>query len=254
MFDLTGTVAVITGSTKGIGRAIAEALAHHGAKVVVSSRKADRCEAVAAAITEAGGTAIAIPCNVSHADALEALVAGTLDAWSRIDTLVLNAAANPHYGPFLDIPDDMFEKTMAVNVRSHMKLCKLVLPGMRARRAGAIIIVSSSGANSRGSEMLGTYCLSKAADEQMVRNLCVGYGRDNIRVNGIAPGMVRTDFARALWDDPVLLAEAEKQHPLGRIGEPEDIAGIAVYLASRAAAWTSGHIFAVDGGYAVGGE
>ena len=247
LFDLSGKVAIVTGSSKGIGRAIAEALASHGARVVISSRKAEPCAAAARAIREAGGEAVDIPCNVGHEDRMQELVARTLDTWGRIDVLVCNAAANPYYGPFLEIPDDAYDKTMNVNLRGVMKLARLVVPDMQSRRDGAIILVSSTGAL-HGSDRLGTYNLSKIAGLMLVRNLCVAYGKDNIRANAILPGLVKTDFARALWEDERLLAGTLARTPLGRIGEPRDVAGIAVYLASRAGAWTSGQTFVVDGG------
>ena len=250
LFDLSGKVAIVTGSSRGIGRAIAEALAEHGAKVVISSRKADACAAVAGAIREAGGEAVGIPCHVGHEEQLRDLVARTIETWGRIDVLVANAAANPYYGPFLEIPDEAYEKTMHVNLRGVMKLTGMVVPDMRSRRDGAIIVVSSIGAL-KGSDYLGTYNLSKIAGLMLVKNLCVAYGRDNIRANAILPGLVKTDFARALWEDEKLLAETVERTPLGRIGEPKDIAGIAVYLASRAGAWTSGQAFVVDGGRTV---
>ncbi|MFP6740306.1 MAG: glucose 1-dehydrogenase [Alphaproteobacteria bacterium] len=252
LFDLTGQVAIVTGSSRGIGRAIAEGLAAHGARVVVTSRKLDGCQAVVDGIVAAGGEAMAVACNVSHEEQLEALVATTLETWGRVDVLVNNAAANPHYGPFLDIPDDMFDKTMLVNVRNVMKLCRLVVPAMRAQGGGSIIVVSSNGALV-GSDMLGTYCLTKAADVQLVRNLAVAHGADGIRANAILPGLVRTHFAQALWDDPEALAVSENATPLGRIGEPVDLAGIAVYLAAPAGRWTTGESFVVDGGWTSSG-
>ena len=247
LFDLTDKVAIVTGSTRGIGRGIAQAMAEHRAKVVITSRKSDKCAEVARAVRDAGGDAIDIPCNVGHQDQLRNLVDRTLEAWGRIDVLVCNAAANPYYGPFLDIPDDAYDKTMTVNLRGVMKLARMVVPGMQSRRDGSIIVVSSTGAL-RGSDGLGTYNLTKIADVMLVKNLCVAYGKDNIRANAILPGLVKTDFARALWEDEALLAETLKRTPLGRIGEPRDIAGIAVYLASAAGAWTSGQTFVVDGG------
>jgi NAD(P)-dependent dehydrogenase (short-subunit alcohol dehydrogenase family) len=253
LFDLGGQVAIVTGSSRGIGRAIAEALAAHGARVVVSSRRAEGCKEVAAAIKAAGGEAMVIPCNVSHEDQLAALVDQTLAAWGRIDTLVCNAAANPHYGPFLEIPDDMYEKTMLVNVRNVMKLCRMAITPMKAQGGGAIIITSSTGALA-GSDYLGTYCLTKAADVQMVKNLAVAHGRDGITANAILPGLVKTHFARALWEDPDALREAEEATTLGRIGEPMDLAGIAVYLASPGGRWTTGQSFVIDGGWAIRGE
>jgi NAD(P)-dependent dehydrogenase (short-subunit alcohol dehydrogenase family) len=253
LFDLSRQVAIVTGSSRGIGRAMAEALAAQGARVVVTSRRQEACEDVAAAIKSAGGEAMVIPCNVSHEDQLANLVKQTLAAWGRIDTLVCNAAANPHYGPFLEIPDDMYDKTMLVNVRNVMKLCRMTLPAMKEQGGGSIIITSSTGALA-GSDYLGTYCLTKAADVQMVKNLAVAHGRDGITANAILPGLVKTHFARALWEDPEALASAERDTALGRIGEPVDLAGIAVYLASRAGRWTTGQSFVIDGGWAIRGE
>ena len=253
LFDLRGKVAIVTGSSRGIGEAIAKAVGAHGAKVVVSSRKPEGCQPVADAIMEAGGEAIVVPCNVSREEDLQNLVDETLKTWGRIDTLVCNAAANPHYGPFLEIPDDMYDKTMLVNVRNVMKLCHMAIPSMKQQASGSIVITSSVGALA-GSDYLGTYCLTKAADVQMVKNLAVAHGRDGITANAILPGLVKTHFAQALWEDPEALAEAEKNTALGRIGEPVDLAGIAAYLASSAGQWTTGQSFVIDGGWAVSGE
>ncbi len=250
MFELTGKVALITGSTKGIGKAIAQAMAGAGARVVISSRKTEACEKVAAEIGAAGGEAIAIPCNISHRDQLEALVEGTMSAWGRVDVLVCNAAANPHFGPSGEIPDDAFDKTMDTNVKSNLWLCHLVLPQMAEREDGAIIIVSSIG-GLIGSPVLGAYSITKAADMQIARNLAVEYGPRNVRVNCIAPGLIRTDFARALWANPEILARSVRGTPLGRIGEPAEVAGAAVFLASDAGRYVTGQTIVVDGGVTI---
>jgi len=250
LFDLTGKVAVITGSTKGIGRAIAEALAAFGARVVISSRKAERCTAVAGEIEAAGGEALAVPCNVSDKAQLRDLVDRTLAHWERIDVLVGNAAVNPHFGPLSEISEEAYDKIMDTNVKSNLWLCNMVIPQMAARKDGAVIIVSSIG-GLKGHGKLGAYALSKAADMQLARNLAVEWGRDNIRVNCIAPGLVRTDMARALWEDERAHALALESYPLGRIGEPEDIAGAAVFLASPAGAWVTGQTLVVDGGVTI---
>lgn len=247
LFDLTGRVSVITGSTKGIGKAMAEALAAFGSKVVISSRKADACEAVAAAISESGGEAIAHPCHVGHKDQLERLVATTRERWGKIDNLVVNAAVNPYYGSSLGIPDSAFDKVMEVNIRSVHWLCQMVIPEMQERKDGSIVIVSSVG-GFRGNAVLGAYAISKAADMQLARNLAAEFGPDNIRVNAVCPGLVKTDFARALWEDPEREKAVAGRTPLRRLGEPVDCAGIAVYLASRAGSWTTGQTFTVDGG------
>ncbi|MBI3512472.1 MAG: SDR family oxidoreductase [Proteobacteria bacterium] len=252
LFDLSGRVAVVTGSSKGIGRAIAERMAEAGAKVVVSSRKAPVCEEVVATITKAGGTAMTIACNIGHKEQLQALVDGTLKQWGRLDILVCNAAVNPFYGSLTDIPDDAFDRIMGSNVRSNHWLCQMALPHIAAAGGGAVIIVSSIG-GLRGSKTLGTYAISKAADFQLARNLSVEWGSKNITVNSIAPGLVRTDFARALWEDPARLATTLKQSPLGRIGEPDDIAGAAVFLAAPAGRFVTGQVLVVDGGVTTSG-
>ncbi len=250
MFDLTGKVAVITGSSKGIGRAMAEQMAKAGAKVVVSSRKAAPCDEVASAINEVGGEAIAIPCHIGDKEQLQALVDGTLDKWGRIDSLVCNAAANPFYGPLSEIPDELFDKTMETNIRSNLWLANMVLPQMAERKDGTVIITSSIG-GLKGSAVLGTYAISKAADMQLARNLAVEWGHANIRVNCIAPGLVRTDMARALWENPDTYKRVCATSPLGRIGEPNEIAGAAVFLASDAGAFITGHTLVIDGGVTI---
>ncbi len=256
LFSLHGQVAVVTGASRGIGRAIAEALAAAGAKVVISSRKLGACERVADAINESGGEAIAVACNISHKAALQGLVDRTLEHWGKIDTLVCNAAINPYFGPLADIPDEAYEKTMTANLQSDLWLCNMVIPRMAERGGGApggAVILVSSIAGLKGHGNLGVYALSKAADMQLARSLAVEWGRSNIRVNTIAPGLVRTDMARALWEDPDRLAQALESYPLGRIGEPQDIAGAAVFLASRAGNFMTGQTLVIDGGTTVMG-
>ncbi|MBI1774423.1 MAG: SDR family oxidoreductase [Proteobacteria bacterium] len=247
LFDMQGKVAVVTGSSRGIGRAIAHAMARAGASVVISSRKLEPCQGVAAEIAAFGGKAIAIACNVGRKPELEALVAGARKAYGRIDVMVANAAVNPHFGPLLAITDEAFDKIMATNVKSNLWLAQLVLPEMAERKDGSMIIVSSI-AGLRGATTLGAYAISKAADFQLARSLAVEWGPSNVRVNCIAPGLVKTDFARALWEDPVLYEKAVLGSPLRRIGEPDDIAGAAVFLASRAGAFMTGQVIIVDGG------
>ncbi|MBT4161633.1 MAG: SDR family oxidoreductase [Gammaproteobacteria bacterium] len=251
LFDLSGKVAVVTGSTKGIGRAIAEQLALHGAEVVVSSRKADACEEVAGEINASldgkGGRAVAIPCHIGHQEQLESLVNETRSQLGKIDILVCNAAVNPFYGSMLDIPDSAYDKILDSNVKSNHWVCQLVLPEMVERKDGVILIVSSVG-GLHGSAVLGTYGISKAADMALVRNISTEFGEHNIRANAIAPGLVRTDFARALWEDPETLKAATANAALRRIGEPEEIGGVAVFLSSRAGSFMTGQTVVVDGG------
>jgi NAD(P)-dependent dehydrogenase (short-subunit alcohol dehydrogenase family) len=249
LFDLNGKVALVTGSTKGIGEAIVHRLAEHGAKVVVSSRKADACDKVAADINKAQGkeVAVPIPCNINYKEQLQQLVAGTRQKWGKIDILICNAALNPYFGPQMEIPDEAFDKIMGANVRSNHWLCQLVLPEMRERKDGSIIIVSSVG-GLRGSPVLGAYCISKAADFQLARNIAVEYGPENIRANCIAPGLIKTDFAKALWDNPDILKRSTSGAPLRRIGDPDEIAGAAVFLASKAGAFMTGQAIVIDGG------
>lgn len=248
LFDLTGKVAIITGSSRGIGKAIAERMAEHGAKVVISSRKAGPCEEVAAEINEKRpGHAIAIPANISSKDDLQRLVDETEKAFGQVDIVVCNAASNPYYGPMSGISDDAFRKVLDNNIIANNWLIQMAAPKMRERRDGAVIIISSIG-GLRGSTGIGAYNISKAADFQLARNLAVEFGPDNVRVNCIAPGLVKTDFARALWDTPEAEKRSSANNPLRRLGEPDDIAGAAVFLASRAGAWMTGQAIVVDGG------
>ena len=252
LFDLSGKVAVVTGSSRGIGRAIAERLAEHGAKVVVSSRKAEACKEVAEAINKKHGKdrAIVMPANISSKDDLKNLVEETDRKFGKIDILVCNAASNPYFGPLGGIQDDQFRKILDNNILSNHWLAQLVSPQMIKRKEGSIIIVSSIG-GLRGSAMLGAYCISKAADLQLARNLAVEYGPHNVRVNCIAPGLIKTDFARALWEDKERLKVREEQTPLRRIGEPDEIAGAAVFLASAAGSFVTGQNIVIDGGVTI---
>ncbi|MCF4165294.1 SDR family oxidoreductase [Zavarzinia compransoris] len=252
LFDMTGRTAVVTGSSRGIGRAIAIELARAGARVVVSSRKADACAKVRDEIEAEGGEAVVIPCNISSREDCEALIQGTVARFGGIDALVCNAAVNPYFGPIADVPDAAFDKIMASNIKSNLWLCQMARPVMAARGGGAILIISSIG-GLRGSALLGAYCISKAADMQLARNLAVEWGGENIRTNCIAPGLIRTDFARALWENPDIEREVLRNCPAGRIGEPEDIAGAALFLVSDAGRYTNGQTLAVDGGVTIAG-
>ena len=252
LFDLTGKVAIVTGSSRGIGRATAEAMAAHGAKVVVSSRKADKCEEVAEGIRSNGGEAIVIPCHCSHKDQLQNLVDETLSTWGRIDSLVCNAAVNPFYGSLTEIPDDAYDKIMNTNVKSNVWLTSMVIPHMIKVGGGTVIIVSSEAALI-GSAKLGTYGLSKAADVALARNIAVEWGGENIRANCINPAIIRTDFARALWENPEIYERAVKNYALHRIGEPEEVGGISVMLSAKAGSFITGQTIVVDGGSTIFG-
>lgn len=251
LFDLKGKVVVITGSSRGIGRAIAERMGEHGAKVVISSRKLDACEEVVKAIEAKGGEAFAHACNISRKEELQQLANAAIQKWGGIDVLVCNAAVNPYYGPSIDMPDDAFDKVMNANVRSNFWLCNMVLPQMAERGGGCVIIISSI-AGLVGSSTLGVYGISKAADMALARNICVEWGPKNIRANCIAPGLVRTHFARTLWEDPETYAHTVKAYPLRRIGEPDEIAGAAVFLAGPSGSFMTGQTLVIDGGGVAG--
>src|SRR3954451_12863193 len=248
LFDLTGKVAIVTGSSRGIGRAIAEALADHGARVVISSRKAEACQEVADAINaKHPEAAIVVPASISSKEALQELVDETRRQLGRIDVLVCNAASNPYYGPMAGISDDQFRKILDNNVIANHWLIQMVAPEMLERGEGSIIIVSSIG-GLKASPVLGAYNISKAADFQLARNLAAEFGPHNVRVNCIAPGLIKTDFARALWEDPENLKRSTSRTPLKRIGTPDEIAGAAVFLASAAGTFMTGQSIVIDGG------
>ncbi len=253
LFDLSGKTAIITGSSRGIGRAIAEQYALHGANVVISSRTAEACDAVAAEINaRGGGRAVAIPASISSKAALEEMVTKAREAFGSIDILVANAASNPYYGPAGGISDEQFRKILDNNILSNHWLAQLCLPDMIAKQDGAIIIISSIG-GVKGSEVIGAYCVSKAADMQLARNYAVEYGRHNIRTNCIAPGLIKTDFAKVLWENPAAEEHFNSSHPMRRMGLPEDLAGAAVFLGSRAGAYVNGQTIFVDGGTIISG-
>lgn len=252
LFSLENNVALITGSTKGIGKAIATRMAEQGAKVIISSRNQDACDEVAGEINAQGGQAIAVACNINYKEQLQNLVAKGQEAFGTINTLVCNAALNPYFGPSQDIPDEAFDKVMHANIGSVHRLCQLVIPGMADAGGGAVIIVSSIG-GIKGTDSLGAYAISKAADMQIARNLAVEWGPKSVRVNCIAPGLIRTDFARALWENPEIYEATVSKYPLRRIGEPDEIAGAAVMLASKAGSFTTGQTLVIDGGGTIAG-
>ena len=251
LFDLSGKVAVVTGGSKGIGRAIAGRMPEHGGKVVISGRKLDACEEVAKGIRERGGEAVATACHIGRKEELQTLVDSTKARWGAIDILVCNAAVNPFFGPAAEMPDEAYDRIMNSNVRSNFWLCNMVVPDMAARGGGSVIIVSSIG-GFQGSDRLGVYCISKAADIQLARNLAVEWGEKNIRANCIAPGLIKTDFAKALWDNPEILRKTVQFTPMHRIGEPDEIAGAAVFLASPAGSYMTGQTMVIDGGRLAG--
>jgi NAD(P)-dependent dehydrogenase (short-subunit alcohol dehydrogenase family) len=254
MFDLSGQVALVTGGTKGIGRAIAQRFAQHGASVVVASRKGDVCEEVAADINKNwaknGAEAIGIACNVGYREQLEQLVDKALQKFGKIDICVPNAAVNPYQGPSIDTPDSAIDKVLATNVRSTFQLCNLCFPGMVERKHGSVIIIASV-SGLKGSKDLGIYSISKVAEHQVARNFAVEYGQHGIRVNAIAPGIVKTDFAKTLWTDPERAERYTSLVPLRRFGEPDDIAGVALFLASKASAFVTGQVIDVCGGSSI---
>jgi NAD(P)-dependent dehydrogenase (short-subunit alcohol dehydrogenase family) len=246
-FDLTGKVAVVTGSSRGIGRASAELLAKLGAKVVISSRKVDACEEVAEGIRKDGGDAHVIACNISRKAEVDALIDGATAKYGKVDILVCNAAVNPYYGPLLDITDEAFDKIMSSNVKSNIWLCARAMPQMAERGSGSVVIISSIG-GLRGSTVIGAYGISKAAHFALCRSLAGEYGPKGVRVNAIAPGLVKTDFARALWEDEANLKRRTAGTPLRRIGEPHEIAGAVAYLGSDASTFMTGQTIVIDGG------
>jgi dehydrogenase/reductase SDR family member 4 len=251
LFDLSGQVALITGSSRGIGKAIAEEMSVAGAKVVISSRKLQACDQVRDEIQARGGQAISLACNIGRKEEVEALVKATLDQYGRIDILVCNAAVNPFYGSLTQLDDDAWDKVMMSNVKSSWWFSKLVIPHMAERGSGNIILLSSIAAF-KSTPVLGAYGISKAAEAQLARNLALELGPKGIRVNAIAPGLVKTDFAKALWSNPVTLRNVEERAPLRRIGQPVEIAGVAVFLASRAASFVTGQLIVADGGSTLG--
>jgi NAD(P)-dependent dehydrogenase (short-subunit alcohol dehydrogenase family) len=252
-FSLKGKTAIVTGSSRGIGRAIAIAYARAGARVIVTSRKADACEAVVAQLRDEGLEATAVACNISNKEQVAALVDRSEEVYGPVDVLVCNAAVNPYYGPMSGISDEAFSKVMDVNIRSNLWLVNRIAPGMAERGGGAIVIISSI-AGLTGSRVLGAYAISKAADMQLARNLALEWGKQGVRTNCIAPGLIKTDFAKALWDNPQTLAAALASSPLNAIGDPEDIAGAALLLGSDAGRFITGTTLVIDGGATIGGE
>ena len=254
LFNLKNKSILITGSSKGIGKAIAFECAKHGAKVIISSRKSDICIQTADEINTDIGKEVAfpIPANISDDSQLKNLVNETIKKIGKIDVLVCNAATNPFMGSMLDMPIENFDKVMHNNIRSNQVLCNLVLPEMIERKDGVIIIISSIG-GFRGNSIIGTYAMTKAADMALARNLAVEFGQHNIRANTIAPGLIKTDMAKALWENPDILKSVTATNPMRRIGEPDEIGGIAVMLASKAGSYINGQTIVADGGSTISG-
>ena len=249
LFNLKNKSILITGSSRGIGKSIAHQCALHGANVIISSRKLDACEKTANEINNEVGNEVAFPivANISDESQLDLLVESTRKQLGKIDVLICNAATNPFMGSMLDMPSEKFDKVMNNNIKSNQVLCNLVLPEMIDRNDGAIIIISSIAAI-KGSPILGAYNISKAADVMIVKNIAAEFGNKNIRANSIAPGLIKTDFAKALWENPDILKAVLSTTPMQRIGEPNEIAGVAVMLASDAGNYINGQTIVVDGG------
>ena len=251
LFDLTGRVALVTGATRGIGQAIAEQFAGAGAQVVISSNEPERCEEIAARMRRGGHAVTGIPCDVAYRQELEDLVRATLDLHGRIDILVCNAGIAPHMGPIASAGDVDWDRTMTVNLRSVLWLTSLVIPGMAERREGSVIIVSSI-AGLRGNKALGLYGVSKAGSAQLARNLAVEWGPSNVRVNAISPGVIETQFASPMLEDAAVMQRRIALTPLRRVGQPHDVAGVALLLASSAGAFMTGQNIVIDGGTMIG--
>jgi NAD(P)-dependent dehydrogenase (short-subunit alcohol dehydrogenase family) len=247
LFDLTGKVALVTGATRGIGLSIATEMARAGAQVVISSNESRACEEVSDDLRRQGLDAIGIACDVGERAQLESLVSQALSRRSRIDALVCNAGIAPHAGPIASATDADWDLTMTVNLRSALWLTSLVIPGMAQRRDGVVILTASL-SSLRGNKGIGLYGLSKAGVAQLARNLAVEWGPANVRVNAISPGLIATEFARPLTDNETVLARRLSSTPLRRVGEPNEIAGVAVMLAARAGTFITGQNLVVDGG------
>jgi NAD(P)-dependent dehydrogenase (short-subunit alcohol dehydrogenase family) len=250
-FSLAGKVALITGASRGIGAALAQAYAAAGARVVLSSRKQAGVEEVAEAIHSTGGEALALAAHTGDAGAVTALVEQAVARFGGLDILVNNAATNPHFGPLLEAEESHWDKTLDVNVKGYMRLVRACVPQLRARGGGKIVNVASIAGLHPQTDM-GVYCVSKAAVLMLTQVLAVELAQDNIQVNALAPGYVKTHFSQALWDNPALNEALLRQIPQGRLAAPAELTGIALYLASAASSFTTGAVFVVDGGHLVG--
>ncbi|HEV2851798.1 MAG TPA: SDR family oxidoreductase [Thermoanaerobaculia bacterium] len=251
-FDLTGRVAVVTGASRGIGEAVAEALARAGARVVLASRKLEGLETVAARIREAGGEALAVACHTGRAADIQALVDRAREAFGGVDVLVNNAATSTHFGPLLEAEDRQWDKMFEVNVKGYVHTIRACVPLMRERGGGSIVNVASvAGLSPYGG--LGVYGVSKAAVIMLTKTLAVELAGDRIRVNAIAPGLIQTRFSEVLWASPERREEALRSIPQGRLGQPEDLAGAVLYLAGDASRFTTGAVLVIDGAQTLAG-
>lgn len=248
---LSGKVAIVTGASRGIGQSIAETLAQAGAKVVIASRKQDDLDKAAASIKEKGGEALPVAAHTGKKDTLTALVQKTMDTYGRLDILVNNAATNPHFGTLLDAEDSLWQKTIEVNIMGNVWLCQAAVPHMRSGGGGKIINIASIVGLNPG-RFQGIYSATKAAIISLTKTLAMELGSENIQVNAIAPGLVQTKFAQVLWESESMMEVVQTRTPLGRIGQPEEIAGLALWLASPASSFTTGGVFVVDGGITLG--
>lgn len=250
MFRLDDKIALVSGASKGIGEAMARGLAEFGAKVVVSSRKQEAVDAVAEEFRTDGLEATAIAANMGSTDDIQSLVDKTAEVYGGLDIIVNNAAANPVFGPVQNTDERAFDKIIDVNLKGPFELCKRAHPIMQRRGGGSIINISSIG-GLKPESGIGIYSVSKAAIISLTQAMAQDWGADGIRVNAICPGLIKTKFSEALWQDQQIHDQFVNRIPLGRIGEPGDIAGLAVYLASDASAYCSGGFYMVDGGYSV---
>ncbi len=253
LFSLKNKAVVITGSSRGIGRGMAKRFSEFGAKLIISSRKLEACKEVEIEIIKEGGIAFSKECNISKKNQCEELIDFCIEKYGRLDVLICNAASNPYYGDLAKIPDELFDKIMNNNVKSNLWLCKKSIPYLKRRDRSSIIIVSSI-AGLQGVKNLGAYSISKTADIGLIRSLAVELGKFNININGLCPGIIKTDFARELWENPEILKHVEKQAPLGRIGTVDEVIGAAILLASKAGSFITGQVITMDGGVTIAGR
>jgi NAD(P)-dependent dehydrogenase (short-subunit alcohol dehydrogenase family) len=250
LFDVHGKIAIVTGASRGIGLAIATHYAEAGMKVVISSRKQDALDAAAEELRATGADVTPIAAHNGNKEALQNLVAQTIETYGGVDILVNNAATNPHFGTLLEAEDSLWQKTIEVNLLGNVWLTQAAVRSMRERAGGKIINIASVNGLRPGS-MQGIYSITKAGVINLTQTLAMELAADNIQVNAIAPGLVKTRFAQALWEDETIYASIVNRTPQKRIGEPDDIAGMALYLAAPASSFTTGQVFVIDGGVTI---